>query len=61
MQALTLTALPEMRRQTHMYCTICHDVAESYDQKDCSRCGSTHKWSVPWKNVVVDNKTYKKQ
>lgn len=42
--------IPKMRRQTHMHCTICFDVAESYSQKECYRCGSVYKWSIPWKN-----------
>ena len=42
--------MPKMRRQTHMHCTICFDIAESYNQKECFRCGSVSKWSIPWKN-----------
>lgn len=42
--------LPKMKRQTHMYCTICYEVAESYNQQRCFICGSVSKWSIPWKN-----------
>jgi hypothetical protein len=45
-----LIHVPKMRRQTHMYCTICFDVAESYSPKECHGCGSALKWSIPWKN-----------
>ena len=42
--------LPKMKRQTHMQCTICLDIAETYDQKECNKCKSIYKWSIPWKN-----------
>ncbi len=48
----TLKNVPKMRRQTHMCCTICKDVAETYNQKKCYKCGSIYKWSIPWKNLV---------
>jgi hypothetical protein len=41
---------PRLRRQTHMHCTVCQDVAEFYDQIHCHNCGNCYKWSVPWKN-----------
>jgi rRNA maturation endonuclease Nob1 len=40
----------KIRRQTHMRCIICQDVAETYAQKQCFKCGSVYKWSIPWKN-----------
>jgi rRNA maturation endonuclease Nob1 len=42
--------LLRLRRQTQMRCTVCEDVAESYSQNCCYRCGSFYKWSIPWKN-----------
>jgi hypothetical protein len=39
-----------LRRQTHMHCIVCQDVAEFYDQICCYKCGNSYKWSVPWKN-----------
>jgi hypothetical protein len=45
-----LAICPRLRRQTHMHCTVCHDVAENYDQIRCNRCGNSYRWSVPWKN-----------
>jgi hypothetical protein len=39
-----------LKRQTHMHCVICDEVAESYSQKECHRCGSVFKWSISWKN-----------
>ena len=47
---IEIQEVPKMRRQTHMYCMICLDVAESYSQKECYKCGSIFKWSIPWKN-----------
>jgi predicted nucleic acid-binding Zn ribbon protein len=41
---------PKLKRQTHMHCTVCQDIAEYYDQVCCHKCGSSYKWSVPWKN-----------
>lgn len=43
---------PTIRRQTHMHCMICFDIAESYNQRKCYKCGSIFKWSIPWKNEV---------
>ncbi len=41
---------PFLKRQTHMHCTICENVAEFYNQIKCNKCGSILKWSIPWKN-----------
>lgn len=41
---------PKLKRQTHMYCTLCNSVAEYYDQKYCDSCGKCRKWSIKWKN-----------
>lgn len=49
---------PRLRRQTHMSCVICHDIAEHYDQKSCYKCGSCYKWSVPWKNDQEEIMTF---
>lgn len=43
---------PKMKRQTHMHCTICKEIAESYNQIECSKCRSNFKWSIPWKNKI---------
>jgi hypothetical protein len=53
--------LPKMRRQTHMYCTICNNVAETYNQKECNHCGSISKWSIPWKNEHSEHPNEKLQ
>ncbi len=47
-------SIPCLRRQTHMYCVICEEVSESYNQKKCYECGSTFKWSIPWKNETIN-------
>ncbi len=41
---------PCLKRQTHMHCMSCDEVAELYNQKECHRCKSMFKWSIPWKN-----------
>jgi hypothetical protein len=47
---MIIKRLPKIKRQTQMFCMICHNVAKKYDQIRCSHCRSLSKWSIPWKN-----------
>lgn len=46
---------PQLRRQTHMYCLICNNSAEYYNQTICYNCKSINKWSIEWKNKNMYN------
>jgi len=52
-----LEPCPMLRRQTHMHCIVCQDIAEFYNQKCCYKCGNLYKWSVPWKNKRIKDKS----
>jgi len=52
---ITLEILP-LKRQTHMFCMICNEVAETYNQNECFKCKSILKWSIPWKNNECKNR-----
>ena len=38
----------KLRRQTHLHCDKCQDVAEYYNQECCHRCGNSYKWNDKW-------------